>query len=72
MTNGADPSDRRALDVAIAEFNALRSEILSTATAQAALVGIGITALGIIVGFVVQKGGDRRLLLAVPAVAAVV
>ncbi len=56
----------RAVDVAIAEFNALRAEIVSHVTAQAALVGLAITAAGVIVGFTVKEGADQRLLLAIP------
>ncbi len=40
----------RAVDVAIAEFNALRAEIVSHVTAQAALVGLALTAAGVILG----------------------
>jgi hypothetical protein len=39
-------------------------------TTQAAVVGVGLTGLGVIVGFVVKDQGDRRLLLAVPPLAA--
>lgn len=56
----------RKSEAAIAEFNALRAEILSHLTAQTAVVGLGVTALGIIVGFVVKEGADDRLLLVVP------
>jgi hypothetical protein len=52
--------------VAIAEFNALRAEIVSHVTAQAALVGLALTAAGVIVGFTVKEGADQRLLLAIP------
>lgn len=60
---------RSALDVALAEFNALRAEINNRMTTQAALVGVGLTALGVIVGLVVEKQADQRLLLAVPPLA---
>jgi hypothetical protein len=56
----------RAVDVAIAEFNALRAEIVSHVTAQAALVGLALTAAGVILGFTVKEGADQRLLLAIP------
>lgn len=59
-------SPNRAVDVALAEFNALRAEIVSNITAQAALVGLGLTALGVIAGFVAKEGGDERLLLTIP------
>jgi hypothetical protein len=62
-----DPENReRAVDVAIAEYNALRAEIVSHVTAQAALVGLALTAAGVILGFAVKEGGDQRLLLAIP------
>lgn len=60
------PSADRAVDVALAEFNALRAEIVSRFTAQAALVGLGLTTLGVIIGFTVEKNADKDLLLAVP------
>jgi hypothetical protein len=63
--------DKRA-EVALAEFNALRAEILSEASAGAATVGVGLTALAVIVGFVVKDGGDERLLLTIPVLALVV
>jgi hypothetical protein len=62
----------RAVDVAIAEFNALRAEIVSHVTAQAALVGLALTAAGVIVGFTVKEGADQRLLLALPPLALLV
>jgi hypothetical protein len=52
--------------VAIAEYNALRAEIVSYITAQAALVGLALTAVGVIVGFAVKEGADERILLAIP------
>jgi hypothetical protein len=62
----------RAVDVAIAEFNALRAEIVSHVTAQAALIGLAITAAGVVVGFTVKEGADQRLLLALPPLALLV
>lgn len=56
----------RSVDVALAEFNTLRAEIVSHLNAQAAVVGLGLTALGVIVGFTVKDGGSERLLLAIP------
>ncbi len=55
-----------AVGIALAEFNALRSEIDSHIAAQTTVVGLGITALGIIVGFVAKEGADSHLLLIVP------
>jgi len=56
----------------LAEFNALRSEIVGRLSSQAALVGIGLTALGVVVGLAVKEDGDQRLLLALPPLAALV
>ena len=62
----------KAVDVLLAEYNALRAEIVSRSSAQAALVGVGLTALGVVVGLVVQKHADQRLLLALPPLALLV
>jgi hypothetical protein len=56
-------------DAALAEFNALRAEITNRMTSTAALMGVGLSALGVIVGLVVKEHGDQRLLLAVPPLA---
>jgi hypothetical protein len=58
--------------IALAEFNALRAEMLSHMTSQAALIGMGLTALGFVFGFAIRDGGDRKLLLVVPLLAAFV
>jgi hypothetical protein len=62
----------KAVDVMVAEFNALRAEIVARTNSQAALVGVGLTALGVIVGFVVKDKANERLLLALPPLAALV
>jgi hypothetical protein len=67
-----DPYAGRDLDVEIAEFNALRAESVAQQTAQATLIGVGLTALGVVVGFAVRQGGDQHLLLVVPPLAAVI
>lgn len=71
---GPIPASRsaEAVDVAIAEFNALRAEIISRMTAQAALVGIGLTAVGVILGLSVGEEGNKSLPLAIPAIALLV
>lgn len=66
------PYAGRDLDVELAEFNALRAESVAQQTAQATLVGVGLTALGVVFGFAVKEGGDTRLLLAVPPLAAII
>ncbi len=58
--------EEKAVDVAIAEFNALRAEIVSYISTQATLVGLALTAGGLIVGFTVKENADQRLLLAIP------
>lgn len=58
----------RVVDVALAEFNALRSEIVGYITTQAALVGLALTAVGVILGFTVKEHADQRLLLAIPVI----
>jgi cation transporter-like permease len=59
------PEPERAIDVMLAEFDAMRAEKVSHITSQAAIVGLGMTALGVIAGFV-AKEGNEKLLLAVP------
>jgi hypothetical protein len=63
------PADGSARDAALAEFNALRAEIINRMTTTATLVGVGLTALGVIVTLVFKEGGDPRLLLTVPPLA---
>jgi hypothetical protein len=58
----------RAVDAVLAEFNALRSEIVSHITAQAAVAGLGLTAMAVVIGFVAKEGSDDRLLLIIPPV----
>jgi hypothetical protein len=62
----------KRIDVAVAEFNALRSEMHNRINAQAALVGVALAALGVVFGFVVKDHGETRLLLAVPPLALLV
>ena len=63
-----EPRDDRVVDVVLAEYNALRAEILLHVNIQAAVVGVGLTAIGVLVGFTVKEGVDRELLLIVPPV----
>jgi hypothetical protein len=72
-SDSTDPATAdKAVAVALAEFNALRAEVVSHITAQAALVGLGLTALGVVAGLVIEEGGDQRLLLAIPPLATLV
>ncbi len=57
--------DRAIVDVLLAEYNALRSEIVAHLTVQAAVVGLGLTALGVIVGLAANSAGDHKALLLV-------
>jgi hypothetical protein len=64
----ADASDRgQRLDVALAEFSALRTELQGHSTAQGSLIALVVTAIGIVAGLVIKEGGDPRLLLILPA-----
>lgn len=71
MANGqlSGAGERAAVEVALAEFNALRAEIVSTRTAQGAVIGAGLTAVGLAFTFALQQSGERELLLAVPPLA---
>jgi hypothetical protein len=66
------PDHERAIQVALAEFAALRAEIMGRISTVATLIGIGLTSLGVVVGFAVKEDGDVRLLLAVPPLAMLV
>ncbi|MCA1671370.1 MAG: hypothetical protein LC799_03930 [Actinobacteria bacterium] len=66
------PLSGKAVDVALAEFNALRTEIVSRITTQMTTTSLGLAALGVVVGFVVQGNSNRTLLLAVPLLTLVV
>ncbi len=58
----------RRVDVALAQFTALRGEISGRVNIQAALVGVALTALGVIFGLALSKEGNPLLLTAVPTV----
>lgn len=60
------PSDARKVEVALAEFDALRAEILVRRGAQKSLVAIALTAYGVLFTFSLGSDGDERLLLLVP------
>jgi hypothetical protein len=60
----------KAVDVAIAEFNALRAEIITALTAQATFTGIAFTAIGVLFGFAVNKDGEPTILLGAPFISA--
>ena len=72
MPDPGSASPDRAIDVLTAEFSALRAEIVARMTKQAAILGAGLTAIGVIAGLALQKDGDERLLLGVPVLAALI
>jgi hypothetical protein len=55
----------RDVDVALAEFAALRAEIASSKTVQSTSIGVGLTAIGAIFAFALQKNGTTDTLLVV-------
>lgn len=64
--------DRATVDVALAEFNALRAELTTHMTGQNTMIGLGVTAIGVVVGLAFGGSGDRQLLAIVPIVASVI
>jgi hypothetical protein len=72
MTGDDDKPLDRAIDVALAEYNALRVEITAAQTTSATAVGLGLTAVGVLGTFALQDDGDRLLLATVPFVALIV
>jgi hypothetical protein len=71
----ADPSTRevdpKVLDVALAEFKALRDEIGSRATSSHTLININVVVSGVVAGLVVNNPGRVALLLLLPIVSPV-
>ncbi|MFD2793463.1 hypothetical protein ACFS27_07860 [Promicromonospora vindobonensis] len=63
MSHTEDAS-RAALDVTLAEFNALRAEIVARVSGQTASIGIGVTALGAFFSF-----GDAAATTFIPVAA---
>jgi hypothetical protein len=63
---GGNPA---VLQVALAEFSALRSEIKDRSSYAWALVNLDITATAALFGFVLSKSADPKLLLALPLLA---
>jgi hypothetical protein len=66
-----DPADR-FIQVGLAEYNQLRAELIAAQNRQGTLVGIGLTAIGVIMTIALREAGDHRLLLAVPPLGLVV
>lgn len=65
-------NDDRALNAALAEYSSLRSLIATRVQLQVASLTAGFTAIGIIAGLALQKGGDPNLELLVPLLSSVV
>jgi hypothetical protein len=69
--NGVSPDSlfNKRVDVAVAEYNAIRAGMNQLTAGHAALTGLALTGLGVIFGFALDEKGDIRLLLAVPPIA---
>ena len=63
---GTNASRSPAIDVTLAEFAALRSEIDNLANAQRTMMHLNITVVAAIAGFVLADRANPRLLLAIP------
>jgi hypothetical protein len=62
-----DPANRSAiLQVSLAEFAAVRSEIKDRSSAAWALVALDVTGTTAVLGFLLSKNADPKLLLALP------
>ena len=62
----------RAVDAALHEFDALRALMVARMQMQLTLLAGTLTAIGVIAGLALQRGGDRDLLLLIPPLASVV
>src|SRR5690349_23524630 len=59
-------------EASMAEFDALRSEIIARTNAQFALAGAGLTAIGVAVGVAFSEKGNAQVVIAVPFLAAAI
>jgi hypothetical protein len=66
------PNPDRTVDVALAEYNALRAELLGHTTSQNTVLGLGLTAIGVVLGLGINAPGQRAILVVVPVVAGIV
>lgn len=64
----AGKSPTHAIDVVIAEFQALRSEIENALSSQQTMININITAIAVIAGLVLSRKVDPLLLLVAAAI----
>jgi hypothetical protein len=60
------------VNVPLAEYVALRAEVVSCRTTQGAFVGVGLTAIGVLFTLGLAQDDGRRLLLTVPPLALIV
>jgi hypothetical protein len=63
---GTLEGDKQLISVLLAQFNACRAEILARSVGQATLVGLNISAIGVISGFYFAYHADPRLLFVIP------
>lgn len=59
-------SGDKVVDVALAEFAALRAELMQNLTAKYSLIGLNITGVAALGGIVIANDADPRLLLIAP------
>jgi hypothetical protein len=52
--------------VLVAEYNSIRSSVDRKATAQLTILGLNVTGIATVVGFIISKNLDLRLLLVLP------
>jgi hypothetical protein len=65
-------TDRAVVDAALAEYNALRTELVAHSAAENAVVGLGLTGIGVVAGVAFGGSGNRHLLAIAPLVASVI
>jgi hypothetical protein len=63
---GTLEGEKQLIGVLLAQFNACRGEILARSASQATLMGLNISAVGVIAGFYFSAHADPRLLLVIP------
>lgn len=61
-----ESKDSRRYEAKVTEYTALRAEILNHSTAQSALVGVGLTAVGVLLGFIFKDDNNHSLAYAIP------
>jgi hypothetical protein len=66
---GPPPLNESAITILLAEYVALRAEIVSRLSSQATLVGVTLTAEGVVAGIVLTGKTSPDLLLVVPIIA---